>query len=138
MTATAPRARRHAGALGVCVGAALGLLLIAFASGGYFPTAWTWGALLALVFVAAALVVGNVVRPSRLALVSLGGLTGFGVWTWLALLWSSNPPHRPRGLRVLFYVAVLAGLCWSCAARTSALAGGHADRDRRSHPDTGS
>ena len=111
MTATAPRARRHAGALGVCVGAAIGLLLISFANGGYFPTAWTWGALLALVFVAAALVVGNVVRPSRLALVSLGGLTGFGVWTWLALLWSSNPAGTVlEGLRVLFYVAVLAGL----------------------------
>ena len=111
LTATAPRARRHLGALGVCVGAALGLLLISFASGGYFPTAWTWGALLALVFVAAALVLGNVVRPSRLALVSLGGLTGFGVWTWLALLWSSNPAATVlEGLRVLFYVAVLAGL----------------------------
>ena len=111
MTATAPRARRHAGALGVCVGAALGLLLISFANGGYFPTAWTWGALLALVFVATALVVGNVVQPSRLALVSLGGLTGFGVWTWLALLWSSNPAGTVlEGLRVLFYVAVLAGL----------------------------
>ncbi len=62
-------------------------------------------------FVAAALVLGNVVRPSRLALVSLGGLTGFGVWTWLALLWSSNPAATVlEGLRVLFYVSVLAAL----------------------------
>ena len=127
MTATAPRARRHAGALGVCVGAALGLLLISFASGGYFPTAWAWGALLALVFVAAALVLGNVVRPSRLALVSLGGLTGFGVWTWLALLWSSNPAATVlEGLRVLFYVvrprrtdrsSCAARTCRSCSRR---------------------
>ena len=62
-------------------------------------------------FVAAALVLGNVVRPSRLALVSLGGLTGFGVWTWLALLWSSNPAATVlEGLRVLFYASVLAAL----------------------------
>ena len=111
LTTAAPRARRHAGALGVGIGAALGLLLVSFADGGYFPTAWAWGALLALVFVGAALVVGNVVRPSRLAVVSLGGLTGFGVWTWLALVWSSDPSGSVlEGLRLLFYVAVLASL----------------------------
>jgi len=94
-------------ALGVAVG--LGLAGIAFDNGGYFPTAWSWGALVALTLLAAALVLGDAVRPSAFALASLGGLAGFAVWTWLALSWSNQPAATVlEGQRVLLYVAVLA------------------------------
>jgi hypothetical protein len=97
--------------VGAGVGAAIGLALVAFASGGYFPTAWTWAALLALVFVAAVLGLGVATRPSGLALVSLGALGGFGAWTWLALAWSADPAATVlEGLRVLMYVSVFAAL----------------------------
>ena len=96
-------------ALGVAVG--LGLAGIAFDNGGYFPTAWAWGALVALTVIAAALVLGEAVRPSAIALVSFGGLAGFAVWTWLALLWSDDRAATVlEGQRVLLYVAVLAAL----------------------------
>jgi hypothetical protein len=97
--------------VGAGVGAAIGLALVAFASGGYFPTAWTWAALLALVFVAAVLGLGVAARPSGLALVSLGALGGFGAWTWLALAWSADPAATVlEGLRVLMYASVFAAL----------------------------
>ena len=111
MTAAAPRARFDAGRVGVGLGLALGLALIAFASGGYFPTAWAWGALVSLVVIAALLVLGTAALPSGLGLVSLGGLAGFGVWTWLALLWSDDVSATTlEGQRVLLYVSAFAAL----------------------------
>ena len=107
LTAAAPRFHWDARRVGAGLGAALGLALVAFASGGYFPTAWTWTALVALVFVAAVLGLGVATRPSGLALLSLGGLAGFGVWTWLAIVWSEDPAATVlEGLRVLMYVSV--------------------------------
>jgi hypothetical protein len=111
MTAAAPRARFDAGRVGVGLGLALGLALIAFASGGYFPTAWAWGALVSLVVIAALLVLGTAVLPSGIGLVSLGSLAGFGVWTWLALLWSDDVSATAlEGQRVLLYVSAFAAL----------------------------
>jgi O-antigen ligase/polysaccharide polymerase Wzy-like membrane protein len=111
LTAAAPRFHWDARRLGVGLGAALGLALLAFSSGGYFPTAWTWAALIALVFLAAVLGLGTAVRPTGLALASLGGLAGFGAWTWLAILWSADPAATVlEGLRVLMYVSVFACL----------------------------
>jgi hypothetical protein len=111
LTAAAPRVRWDARRVGAGVGGAVGLGLVAFASGGYFPTAWTWAALLALVFVAAVLGLGVATRPSGLALVSLGALGGFGAWTWLALAWTADPAATVlEGLRVLMYVSVFAAL----------------------------
>jgi hypothetical protein len=111
LTAAAPRARWDVAGLGVGIGAAVGLALVSFANGGYFPTAWTWGALIALVFLAAVLVLGTGVRPNGLALVSLGGLAGFALWTWLALVWSGDRAATVlEGFRVIFYLAVFAGL----------------------------
>jgi hypothetical protein len=111
MTAAVPRMRWGVGRIGLGVGAGLGLALVSFANGGYFPTAWAWGALIALTVIAAFLVLGNAVRPSSLSLVSLGGLTAFAVWTWLALLWSDVASATVlEGLRMLLYVSVLAAL----------------------------
>jgi O-antigen ligase/polysaccharide polymerase Wzy-like membrane protein len=111
LTAAAPRFHWDAWRVGAGVGAALGLALVAFASGGYFPTAWTWTALVALVFVAAVLGLGVALRPSGLGLLSLGGLAGFGVWTWLAIVWSEDPAATVlEGLRVLMYVSVFTAI----------------------------
>jgi O-antigen ligase len=111
MTADVPRPRFDAGRVGVGVGLALGLALIAFASGGYFPTGWAWGALVSLVVVAALLVLGTAVLPSKLGLVSLGGLAGFALWTWLALLWSDDTAATTlEGQRTLLYVSTFAAL----------------------------
>jgi O-antigen ligase len=111
MTADAPRVPFDVGRVGVGLGLALGLALIAFASGGYFPTGWAWGAFVSLVLVAAFLVLGTAVWPSRLGLVSLGALAGLGVWTWLALLWSDDTAATVlEGQRVLLYVAAFAAL----------------------------
>jgi tetratricopeptide (TPR) repeat protein len=111
MSAAMPRMRWRVGRLGFGFGAGLGLVLVAFAAGGYFPTTWAWGALIALTVIAAYLVVGDAARPSVLALVSLGGLVGFAAWTWLALLWSEVPAATVlEGLRLLMYVSVYAAL----------------------------
>jgi O-antigen ligase len=111
MTADLRRPRFDAGRVGVGLGLALGLALIAFSSGGYFPTGWAWGALVSLVVVAALLVLGTALLPSSLGLVSLGGLAGFGVWTWLALLWSDDAAATTlEGQRVLLYVSAFAAL----------------------------
>ena len=111
LTAAAPRVRLDARRVGAGLGAALGLALVAFASGGYFPTAWTWAALVALVFLAAVLGLGVATRPSGLALVSLGALGAFGAWTWLATVWSADPAATVlEGLRVLMYVSVFAAV----------------------------
>ncbi|MEK6273912.1 MAG: O-antigen ligase family protein [Actinomycetota bacterium] len=111
MTADAPRARLDWGRTGVGVAVGLGLAGIAFDSGGYFPTAWSWGALVALTVIAAVLVLSDAVRPSGLALVTLGALAGFAAWTWLALLWSDDRAATVlEGQRVLLYVSALAAL----------------------------
>ena len=111
LTAAAPRFHWDARRVAAGVGAALGLALVAFASGGYFPTAWTWAALIALVFVAAVLGLGVATRPSGLALLSLGGLAGFGAWTWLAIVWSEDPAATVlEGLRVLMYISVFTAI----------------------------
>ena len=111
LTAAAPRFHWDARRVGAGMGAALGLALVAFASGGYFPTAWTWAALVALVFIAAVLGLGVATRPSGLALLSLGGLAGFGVWTWLAIVWSEDPAATVlEGLRVLMYISVFTAI----------------------------
>jgi O-Antigen ligase len=111
MTAAVPRIRWEIGRAGLGFGAGLGLALVAFASGGYFPTAWAWGAFVALTLVAAILLLGEAVRPSSLALACIGGLAGFAAWTWLALLWSDNSSATVlEGQRVLLYVSVLAAL----------------------------
>ncbi len=102
-----PRVRE----LAVGVGAALSVAFVAFANGGYFPTAWGWGSLAALTLIAGYLVVGEATRPSRLALASLAGLAAFGAWTWLGLMWSEETGRSLlEGQRVLLYVGALAAL----------------------------
>jgi O-antigen ligase len=109
--AAARVARLDLGRAALATGIGLGLAGIAFANGGYFPTAWGWGALVALTIVAAYVVAGDATRPTVLALVALGGLAAFGAWTWLALLWTENTAATVlEGQRVLLYVGAFAAL----------------------------
>jgi tetratricopeptide (TPR) repeat protein len=98
-------------ALGVSLGAGLATALLAFASGGYYPTAWGWGALIALWLVATYLVVGTVTRPGTLALVFLGALGLLTAWTWLSLAWSDDVDQTVlEGQRMLLYLAAAAAV----------------------------
>lgn len=97
--------------LAVGAGAAGTLAAFGFASGGYYPTAWGWGALLALWFCATYLVVGDATRPGPLALSTLGGLAAFTAWTWLGLLWSDDVDQTVlEGQRALLYLAIAAAV----------------------------
>jgi hypothetical protein len=111
-SAAAPlTARLELGRAALAVAVGLGLAAIGFANGGYFPTAWGWGALVVLTVVAAYLVVGEPTRPSMLAMVSLAALAAFGAWTWLALLWTDNTAATVlEGQRLLLYAGALAAL----------------------------
>ena len=106
---TAVHSIRSIRSLAVGAGAASSIALFGFASGGYYPTAWGWGALVALWLVATYLVVGTATRPAPLALVLLGGLALLAAWTWLSLLWSNDVDQTVlEGQRTLLYVAVAA------------------------------
>ena len=111
-SAAAPlTARLELGRAALAVAIGLGLAAIGFANGGYFPTAWGWGALVVLTLVAAYLVVGEPTRPSMLAVVSLAALAAFGAWTWLALLWTDSTAATVlEGQRLLLYAGALAAL----------------------------
>lgn len=97
--------------LAVGAGAAATLAAFGFASGGYYPTAWGWGALIALWLCVTYLVVGEATRPSPLAIALVAGFAGFAAWTWLALLWSDDVDQTVlEGQRALLYVAVAGAL----------------------------
>jgi O-Antigen ligase len=92
-------------------GLAVGVALLAFANGGYFPTGWGWGALVALSLVAVYLVAGEPIRPGWLAIVTVGALGGFAAWTALSLTWSDDVTNSVlENQRVLLYLAAAAAL----------------------------
>ena len=108
---TAVHRIRSLRSLAVGAGAASSIAIFGFASGGYYPTAWGWGALVALWLVATYLVMGAATRPAPLALTMLGGLALLTAWTWLSLLWSDDVDQTVlEGQRTLLYVAVAAAL----------------------------
>lgn len=108
---TAVHRIRSIRSLAVGAGAASSIAIFGFASGGYYPTAWGWGALVALWLAATYLVMGTATRPAPLALTLLGGLALLSAWTWLSLLWSDDVDQTVlEGQRTLLYVAVAAAL----------------------------
>jgi hypothetical protein len=108
---TAVHAVRSIRTLAVGAGAASSIAILGFADGGYYPTAWGWGALVALWFSATYLVIGNVTRPAPLALTVLGGLALLSAWTWLSLFWSDDVDQTVlEGQRTLLYLAVAGAL----------------------------
>ncbi len=108
---TAVQRIRSIRSLAVGAGVASSIAIFGFASGGYYPTAWGWGALVALWLAATYLVIGTATRPAPLALAMLGGLALLTAWTWLSLLWSDDVDQTVlEGQRTLLYVAVAAAL----------------------------
>jgi hypothetical protein len=108
---TAVHRIRSIRSLAVGAGAASSIAIFGFASGGYYPTAWGWGALVALWLSATYLVIGTAPRPAPLALTMLGGLALLAAWTWLSLLWSDDVDQTVlEGQRTLLYLAVAAAL----------------------------
>jgi hypothetical protein len=108
---TAVHRIRSIRSLAVGAGAASSIAVFGFASGGYYPTAWGWGALVALWLSATYLVMGTATRPPPLALTMLGGLALLAAWTWLSLLWSDDVDQTVlEGQRTLLYLAVAAAL----------------------------
>jgi O-Antigen ligase/Tetratricopeptide repeat len=95
----------------VAAGGTLGVAALAAADGGYFPTAWGWGALVGAWIVAAVLLAGNPARPTRLELSFLGGLLGLTAWVWLSVAWSDDTVDSVlEGERMLFYGTIAVAL----------------------------
>jgi hypothetical protein len=106
-----PRAR-SAAAFG---GTLAGVLGLALANGGYFPTSWGWAAL-TLAFAGALALLRPVELPSRAGLVFAGGLAALLAWTAASALWSPSLTRTVLEVqRGALYVA-LAG-CFLLLAR---------------------
>jgi hypothetical protein len=90
----------------------LGLLMpLALTSGGYWPTAWGWGALVTLWATALTLVVARDVRVSPLGLATVTALLAFAGWMLLSSWWSWSVTASVReSERALLYVAAIAAL----------------------------
>lgn len=100
------------GSLAVGVVAALGMVALAAADGGYFPSSWGWTALVALWVVAAWLLLGRVeLESGMLGIAFLGAATGLAAWTWLSLLWTENTVQTAlEGFRLIAYLGVAAAI----------------------------
>src|SRR4051794_1545001 len=103
-------ARRLSGvdvdAAAVALGSGLLVGGVSAASGGYFPTAWGWTALILFWATAVALLLRRSFEISVLELIFLGALILFAGWVWLETLWSDSAPSTfLEGQRVLVYVA---------------------------------
>ncbi|MGZ4392068.1 MAG: O-antigen ligase family protein, partial [Gaiellaceae bacterium] len=81
---------------------------LAAASGGYWPTAWSWSSL-ALLWVAGLALVLRVPALGRLEIGTLGAVLGLLTWVAASTLWSSNVGQTVSEVqRLLVYVAGLA------------------------------
>src|SRR5215213_8786615 len=115
--AAAPAVRARAvapdlGSLAVGVTAAVGMVALAAADGGYFPSSWGWTALVAFWVAAAWLLLGRVqLDNGTLGIVFLGAVMGLAAWTWLSLLWTENTVQTAlEGFRLIAYLGVAAAL----------------------------
>jgi hypothetical protein len=118
---------RHAnlrGAAGLVAFVAVAAL--AFAEGGYEPTAWGWAALGLAWAGAAALLLRPEVAVSRLELVVLGTLGAFSAWTAFTAVWSESATLTlEEAKRPLVYLAGAAAFeLWSGRHATAELAAG--------------
>ena len=96
---------------GVAAGVALGVGALAAADGGYYPTAWGWGGLIAAWLVAGIVLIGRPARPTTLELVFLGGMAGLAAWIWLSVAWSDDSVESVlEGQRVLLYATAALAL----------------------------
>ena len=109
--AAGPRTLPQPGEAALATGAAIGLAALAAADGGYFPTAWGWGALVGAWIVAAVLLIGNPARPTRLELTFAGAVVALAGWTWLSIVWSDDAVESVlEGQRMLLYATAALAL----------------------------
>jgi tetratricopeptide (TPR) repeat protein len=89
---------------GLAAGVALGVAALAAADGGYYPTAWGWGGLVAAWLVAGIVLVGTPARPTALELTFLSAMAGLTAWVWLSVAWSDDAVESVlEGQRILLY-----------------------------------
>jgi O-antigen ligase len=83
-------------------------MLLATNAGGYWPTAWGWGSLVALWLIAVTLLVRRDHEIGRLEILQLVGLSGLLGWVLLSATWSSSPtfPFK-EGERLALYLSVV-------------------------------
>jgi Flp pilus assembly protein TadD len=95
-------------------------------SGGYWPTTWSWTALVALVVVAVLAVASSSVVLGRFELAFLGLLFAVLLWTSLSSVWSAAATASvPEAERTLVYVSlVVAALLLLRESNYRALLGG--------------
>jgi hypothetical protein len=88
----------------------LGALRLAWSGRGSIAGSdWLGWAVAALVLLAVVLAFDGARRPSRAGLVSLGGLVGLALWTFVSVAWSPAPAlGRDEGFLVLLYAAAFA------------------------------
>ncbi len=99
-------ARRDAA---LALGAFSAVVSLAFAEGGYFPTAWGLAALAMLWALAVAVVAGGRSELGALEVVTLASLAVLTAWTGISALWSVDPARSILDAqRGLVYPAALA------------------------------
>jgi hypothetical protein len=119
VTAAARLALPDPRTVAVATGTGFGVAALAAADGGYFPTAWGWGALVAAWIVGAVLLAGTLLRPSRLQLAFLAGIGGLAAWVWLSIVWSADAVSSVlEGQRMLLYATAAVALVLVLRART--------------------
>ena len=90
---------------------AIAIAWLAFAKGGYYPTAWGWSALGFCWLLGMVLIVADEVRLSRAELAFVGGIGAFTLWVAATSLWSSSVPRTILEVeRDLMYVVAAATL----------------------------
>jgi hypothetical protein len=106
--------------------AAGAVVVLAWASGGYFPSEWGLVALGFLLVLLATIVLSDGVEIGRLGVVLLGALGALGTWQLLSLWWSSSPSLPVNEAeRTFLYLAATATLILCLRASTvPALLGG--------------
>jgi O-antigen ligase len=112
------------GAAGFVAFAAVAAL--AFAEGGFEPTAWGWAALGLAWAAAAALLIRRDVGISQLEVVQLVALAAFAGWTVLSVVWSESVPLTlEEAKRPLVYVAGIAAIVlWARRRSTAEISAG--------------
>lgn len=97
---------------------------VAFADGGYWPTAWGWVAIAAACLLAGGLVVRSVAF-GPLDLIAVGALAALACWVALSSVWGSPSRAILEAERVVMYVVALgAGLVLIRRDALAAVVGG--------------
>ena len=106
--------------------AAAAVVVLAWSSGGYFPSEWGLVTLGFLLVLLATILLSESVEIGRSGIVLVGALAAFGAWQLLSLLWSSSPSMPvSESERTLLYLAAAAMLILCLTASTvPALLGG--------------